>query len=313
MITKEAKDKWVATKNQWFFKSARYGFEVLLKTLSSFRDGVVLMPGYIGQSIREGSGVFDPIRNTKTKYVFYSVHEDLSVDFDDLKQKMNNPNVKAVLLIHYFGFPQKSVVELSEFCKKRSILLIEDCAHTIDGQFRDVTLGDYGDFSFYSIHKLTASENGGILQVNNPSYIDCFRSVTENIDIVDLIQYVRTDFQKASGIRRENYKIYLEKLRRDSVYFDIMFPDLEDGVVPINFPIRIKNYIREKMYFQLIDEGIPLVSLYYQMVEEIPRKDFPVSYEISDTILNLPTHQCVDKNDVLTIVDALNHFVPKSV
>ena len=50
MITKEAKDKWVATKNQWFFKSARYGFEVLLKTLSSFRDGVVLISGYIGQS-----------------------------------------------------------------------------------------------------------------------------------------------------------------------------------------------------------------------------------------------------------------------
>ena len=92
-----------------------------------------------------------------------------------------------------------------------------------------------------------------------------------------------------------------------------MFPELEEGIVPINFPIRVKNYSREKMYFQLMEDGIPLVSLYYQMVEELPREGFPVSYNISDSILNMPTHQCINKNDVLTIVDALNHFVPRSV
>ena len=68
MISKEAKEKWTATKNQWFFKSARYAFEELLNIIRSVRDGVVLMPGYIGQSVREGSGVFDPIRHTKTRY-----------------------------------------------------------------------------------------------------------------------------------------------------------------------------------------------------------------------------------------------------
>jgi dTDP-4-amino-4,6-dideoxygalactose transaminase len=62
-----------------------------------------------------------------------------------------------------------------------------------------------------------------------------------------------------------------------------------------------------------MEDGIPLVSLYYQMVDELPREGFPVSYSISDSILNLPTHQCINKNDVLTIVDALNHFVPRNV
>lgn len=313
MISKEAKEKWTATKNQWFFKSARYAFEELLNIIRSVRDGVVLMPGYIGQSVREGSGVFDPIRHTKTRYVFYALHEDLSVDVEDLKQKMNDPNVVAVLLIHYFGFPQKCVVDLASLCREKGILLIEDCAHTIGGQFSGVTLGDFGDFSFYSIHKLTASENGGILQVNNSSYTDRFRNVIDNIDVEDLIQYIRTDLNKSSSIRRKNYQLYLESLSRNSKYFDIMFPELEEGVVPINFPIRVKNYSREKMYFQLMEDGIPLVSLYYQMVEELPREGFPVSYNISDSILNLPTHQCINKNDVLTIVDALNHFVPRSV
>ena len=308
MISKEAKEKWATTKNQWFFESARYGFEVLLKTIVPDSNDIILMPGYIGQSIREGSGVFDPIRHTKTKYAFYGLHEDLSVDVVDLKRKMNNPDVKAVLLIHYFGFPQKCVVKLVELCREKGIMLIEDCAHTIGGQYEGVTLGSFGDFSFYSIHKLTAADKGGILQVNNPLFVECFRGVVDNIEIGDLIQYIRTDFEKASAIRRENYKIYLESLSRDSEYFDIMYSDLEDGVVPINFPIRVKNYSREKMYFQLIEEGITLVSLYYQMIDELPREDFPISYDISDTILNLPTHQCIDKNDVLTIVEALNQF-----
>lgn len=308
MISKEAKEKWATTKNQWFFESARYGFEVLLKTIVPDSNDIVLMPGYIGQSIREGSGVFDPIRHTKTKYAFYALHEDLSVDVADLKRKMNNPDVKAVLLIHYFGFPQKCLVELAELCREKGIMLIEDCAHTIGGQYEGATLGSFGDFSFYSIHKLTASDNGGILQVNNPSFVDHFKGVVDNIEIGDLIQYIRTDFEKASAIRRENYKMYLESLSRNSEYFDIMYPSLEDGVVPINFPIRVKNYSREKMYFQLIEEGITLVSLYYQMIDELPREDFSISYDISDTILNLPTHQCIDKKDVLSIVEALNHF-----
>lgn len=125
MISKEAKEKWTTTKNQWFFKSARCGFEVLLNAIRSVQDGIVLMPGYIGQSIREGSGVFDPIRHTKTKYFFYSLQEDLSVDYDDLQRKMDNPDIIAVLIIHYFGFPQKCVMELSELCRKKTFCLLK--------------------------------------------------------------------------------------------------------------------------------------------------------------------------------------------
>lgn len=311
MITKEAKEKWATTKNLWFFESARFGFEVLLNTVMSGRDDVILMPGYIGQTVSEGSGVFDPIRNTKTKYVFYSLNADLSVNVDDLKGKMNNPNVKAVLVIHYFGFPQKCVVELAEMCNKKGVLLIEDCAHTIGGQYKGIQLGGYGDFSFYSIHKLTAAMNGGILRVNNPAYIDCFRKIKDNINIGDLLQFNRTDFETVSKIRRYNYEFYLGKLNRESIYFDIMYPCLEDGVVPINFPIKVKNYSREKMYFQLREEGVLLVSLYYQMIDELPRKQFPISFDVSNTILNLPTHQCICEDDLLTIIEALNHFEPK--
>ena len=115
------------------------------------------------------------------------------------------------------------------------------------------------------------------------------------------MQYVRTDFETVSSIRRENYNRYLEALSWGSHYFDMLFPELPYGVVPLNFPIIVKNYNREKLYYELIDKGVITVSLYYQMIAELRKEDFGISYSISNAILNFPVHQDIDAEDVTFI------------
>lgn len=264
-------------------------------------SSVILMPGYIGESVREGSGVFDPIRHTKVKYEFYKLNKDLSVDMADFRTRIKHSNVKAVLLIHYFGFPQTSLCSIVELCKKRGVILIEDCAHTITSSFNGRRLGEFGDFSFFSIHKIVPTRAGGILQINNEEYNSLFDLTMENIDSSDLSQFIRTDLEAVSSIRRENYNRYLDLLSWDSPYFDMLLPELPSGVVPLNFPIIIKNYSREKLYYELIDKGAITVSLYYQMIAELPKEEFTLSYSISSSILNLPVHQDIDAEDVVLI------------
>lgn len=305
MITKEASNKTNCCKKQLFFDSARRGFEYLLAKIMSEESFVILMPGYIGESIREGSGVFDPIRHTKVRYVFYKLNEDLSVNMTDFIEKIKNPDVKAVLLIHYFGFPQTSVCEIVELCKQKGALLIEDCAHTFTSSCFDRRLGEFGDFSFFSIHKIVPTRAGGILQINNEDYCSLFDSTVENIDSSDLSQFVRTDFEAVSSIRRENYNRYIDALSWDSPYFSMLYPQLPSGIVPLNFPIIIKNYSREKLYYELIDRGVITVSLYYQMITELPKEEFSVSYSISNTILNLPVHQDINAEDICFINEQL--------
>jgi len=301
MITKEASIKTQCCKKQLFFDSARRGFEYLLKKIMTDVSSVILMPGYIGESVREGSGVFDPIRHTKVKYEFYKLNKDLSVNMADFRVRIEQPNVKAVLLIHYLGFPQKSLCDIVELCKKRGIILIEDCAHTFTSSFNGKRLGEFGDFSFFSIHKIVPTRAGGILQINNEEYDSLFDLAVENIDSSDLSQLIRTDLEAVSSIRRGNYNRYLDILSWNSPYFDILLPELPSGVVPLNFPIIIKNYSREKLYFELIDRGVITVSLYYQMIAELPKEEFAHSYSISNSILNLPVHQDIDADDIALI------------
>ena len=308
MITKGSFNKSNCANNQLFFNSARHGFELLIKRMINGSSDIILMPGYIGESSKEGSGVFDPIRNTGVNYEFYRVNGDLSVDYEDIKTKIDNPRIKAILLIHWFGFPQKCVFDLKELCKSKGVLLIEDCAHTINGSYNGVTLGSIGDFALFSIHKILTTENGGMLQINNKAYAQLFAGEPENIHISDLLQYARTDLDKIAEKKLQNYNAYLKYLKNESQLFDILYPELEEGVVPNNFPVIIKNYNRFQLYNELDAMGIPTVVLYYRMIEELKKEEFPVSYQLADTILNLPIHQDIEIEDVKHIAGVLNNY-----
>lgn len=88
-----------------------------------------------------------------------------------------------------------------------------------------------------------------------------------------------------------------------------MHPFLDKGTVPLNFPIIVNNDKREKLYFKLIEDGIITTSLYYRIISEIDRVEFPVSYSISNSILNLPVHQDTTKEDLRFIVKHLTKHI----
>ena len=62
MILKEPKNKINFKKNIFFANSARESFSIILKYIFFKSDKKILMPSYIGETEKEGSGVFDPVR-----------------------------------------------------------------------------------------------------------------------------------------------------------------------------------------------------------------------------------------------------------
>ena len=119
----------VQLRNHFFYSSGRVAFSHALDILGFCRDEKILLPAYIGINDREGSGVMDPVTAANIPHEFYRIHRDLRVDFNDLVEKIQNNMVKAVLLIHYFGFPQPDLKKIINYCKTRNIAVIEDCAH----------------------------------------------------------------------------------------------------------------------------------------------------------------------------------------
>ena len=294
-----------------FSAAARIGFLKILQSIDFGDSGCILLPAYIGITDREGSGVFDPIQSIEIEYDFYTLNQRLEADLQDITDKIRNLDVRAILVIHYFGFPQPGLEEISKLCLDKDIILIEDCAHsisskTISGNY----LGTVGEFSFHSIHKYLPTEDGGYFKVKSLDAPRFILNKKEKISIDSLIIYAKADFQKIETIRRDNYQYMVQQLQNIEG-IKIMYPKLDGGTVPLNFPILIKKGKRENLYFELLDLGIPTIALYYRLIPQIEPELFPISYEVSRDILNLSIHQDVDHNDIDSMVETFKKALAK--
>jgi dTDP-4-amino-4,6-dideoxygalactose transaminase len=90
-----------------------------------------------------------------------------------------NTDVKMVLVYHQYGFPQ-DMDEISDFCDRKKIMIIEDCAHAISGSYKNTKLGRFGYASVYSFSKFFPSIWGGGLFTNDEK-LYTWSSNSENI------------------------------------------------------------------------------------------------------------------------------------
>jgi dTDP-4-amino-4,6-dideoxygalactose transaminase len=305
MITKEPHSKIGFQKNHLFTKSARNAF---LRILRKMRDNnrTLLLPAYIGINNYEGSGVFDVVTISRIPYKFYELNTTFSPDLNSLEIE---PEKKyCLLLIHYFGFAPDNFAYIDSVCKDKGILLIEDCAHTLTGTFKGQKLGSYGQFAFHSIHKILPTDDGGILVDNTGINNFNFSPDDEGIKMETIAFYALAKHEEISQRRIENYNLYLKLLEKAEI-IELLHPVLEEGIVPLNFPILIKNGQREKLYFELEKAGIVTCALYYQLIPQLSKSEFPISFTLSESILNLPVHQDTEDTDIEYICKTINSLV----
>lgn len=78
-------------------------------------------------------------------------------------EKQITEKTKAVIVVHYAGYPCRDIMAISQLCRDKGIGLIEDVAHapgaTVDGKVCG-TFGDVGCFSFFSNKNLSIGEGG---------------------------------------------------------------------------------------------------------------------------------------------------------
>lgn len=307
MTTKSAENKTNFALNLIFTDSARTAWGHILAGVSATKPPVVLMPAYIGFTEREGSGVFDPITENSAGYQFYKVDDTLKIDIKDFTNAIESGSVNVALVIHYFGFCRIDMTAIKTLCNKYNVLLVEDCAHAFQLDVNDQRIGNYGDFSFYSLHKYLATSAGGALKINTSAIQLPKLPENKKIATADLEQYAKTQFSQVAQARRNNFLSYAKFLPL-SDKIEVMF-ELEDVDIPQSFPIRVKSSLREKLYFHLIENKMPVTALYYRLIDQLADEKFPISFKISQEILNLPVHQDVSVYDIEIICKSISHFL----
>jgi dTDP-4-amino-4,6-dideoxygalactose transaminase len=94
--------------------------------------------------------------------------EDWSVDSGDIEACITS-KTKAVMIVHYAGYAC-DMEHIAAVCKKHSLPLIEDCAHSPGADYKGRPLGTFGDiaaFSFFGNKNIAVGE-GGMVVTRNP-------------------------------------------------------------------------------------------------------------------------------------------------
>jgi hypothetical protein len=144
-----------------YFSLGRHALAAGLKALDIGKGHVVLVPEYICRDLLAA------VRAVDAEPLFYPVTPSLAP-----RSLPPVPNVKAVIAVNYFGFPQ-ALKPFRAFCVTHGAALIEDNAHgflSCDSQ--GTPLGTRGDLGIFSLRKTFAVPDGAALLVNRGAWLD---------------------------------------------------------------------------------------------------------------------------------------------
>lgn len=292
----------------YWFSRARQAWSWLLRVLPCEH---VLLPAYVGSSIRDGSGVMDPILEHGCSFQFYLLGHKLQIDLQHFEDCLRSRPTDIVLVIHYFGFVQPNMPQVRALCDKYEVLLVEDCCHCLPvGTLDQATdgCGTWGECAFYAVHKWIPAADGAFLRIRErlaTRGFDRRESGTCVTDSESVGQHISTRYRDIAAWRRHNYELLASLLEPLAERVIPLHPQLAPETVPMNFPLLLTDQDRHQVFQSLIEDGIRSVALYYQLVPQISAAEFPVSTGISRRILNLPIHQDVSVDDVRRMPAAL--------
>ena len=113
-----------------------------------------------------------PILQSGLKPVFVDVDiNNFCIDYSSLKKKVTR-KTKVIILVNVLGnCPELN--KIKRFAKKKKIYLIEDNCESLGSKYNNKFLGthgDFGTFSFYYSHQVTAGEGGMIVCKSKNDY-----------------------------------------------------------------------------------------------------------------------------------------------
>ena len=233
-----------------------------------------------------------------------------NMDLDDLEEKLNE-NTKAVLLVHWGGFP----IDLNKLKKIQDdfnnkfgfkFVIIEDCAHAFGSKFNDKLIGSFSNistFSFQAIKHLT-SVDGGCVIFNDQA--DFERSKLLRWYGIDRNEN-RKDFRCEADISEIGFKFHM-----NDVNASIGLANLEPVVNDL-LPIHISNgnFYNDKLKniqgVELMDYTSQLEIPYWIYTIKVKNRQEFMKYMDKKNIVTSRVHE---RNDIHSAVSKYVESLP---
>ena len=270
-----------------------------------------------------------------------------NIDLEALKKAIT-PKTKAIVPVHLFG-QCANMEAILGIAKEHNLYVIEDTAQAIgaDYTFRDGstkkvgTIGEIGTTSFFPSKNLGCYGDGGAIFTNDDDLAHIIRGMVNHgmytryyHDVVGVNS--RLDSIQAAVLRLKlpHLDAYCSSRRNAARYYNQGFKNNPHILTPVTekcgeicdtcnchvfhqYTLKITNGKRDALHKHLVDLGIPN-AIYYPVPlhkqkayldERYKEEDFKVTNELVETVISLPMHTELEKDQQDFLIKTINDFV----
>jgi len=247
----------------------------------------------------------------------------------DLIQKSINKKTKAILPVHFGGYPS-NLSEMKKICEKNNIFLIEDAAHAAGALFNKKKIGSHGDFVCFSFHpvKNLAMPSGGAITINHKKGLK-FKNILESrrwcgisnrkgvsYDVSQLgWNYYMNEFAASIGLIQlskldsmNNKRKKIAKIYSKNIKLTTKMP-YDPNCCYHLFWIRVKN--RDDFMKKMNKAGIE-TGIHYNPIHKMSfynsHQNLPITEQVGKEIVSIPIHPKLNENEINHIVNSINDF-----
>lgn len=270
-----------------------------------------------------------------------------NIDLEAL-EKAITPKTKAIVPVHLFG-QCANMEAILKIAGKHGLYVIEDAAQTIgaDYTFSDGltkkagTIGNVGTTSFFPSKNLGCYGDGGAIFTNDDDLAYTIRGMVNHgmykryyHDVVGVNS--RLDSIQAAVLRLKlpHLDDYCDARRKAARYYNEGFRNNSNIITPVTekcgeicdncnchvfhqYTLKITNGKRDDLHQKLNELGIPN-AIYYPVPlhrqkayldERYNEEDFEVTNELVETVISLPMHTELEKEQQDLIINTIVDFI----
>ncbi|MBU3190617.1 DegT/DnrJ/EryC1/StrS aminotransferase family protein [Clostridium bowmanii] len=322
-----------------FLNGGQSAIRFIIEDSNFKEDEYILMPAYLCPTILYS------FERKSIHFVFYEVNEDLSINLNDIKNKLDQYKVKGIFFIDYFGFYHSDqTIQFLKSIQQTGIILIEDAVQMFWFSKKEKFIGDYifnsyrkflpidgslvlcnksVDFDtikdkYYKLineARLNKTEYVKLHSGNEEEFLKLFNQADkayykrENVNGMDnesKESLNKTNYELIKKLRTDNYNYLYEILTKFSNIKILFNKELIEDNVPLAFPILINNR-------DFIRKELRIHSIYCPIHWDIRNENlinkFEKSIYISNKILTIPIDNRYNFQDMDRVVNAIINLI----
>jgi len=266
--------------------------------------------------------------------------DTFNIDPEAVKRAIT-PKTKAIVPVHLFG-QCSDMEEIMKIADAHQLFVIEDNCQAVgadfifgDGTYKKAgTMGDTGCLSFFPSKNLGAYGDGGAIYTNNDSLAKDIRAIVNHgmvrryyHDIVGVNSRLDSIQAAVLDVKLQYLDEYAKKRQEAADQYDLAFKDQPKLKTPTRFEnsthvfhqytLLVKDGLRDGLQAYLSEKNIPApiyypVPLHLQKAYLDPRYhegDFPVTEVLSESVISLPMHTELDKEQIDFITSSVIKFL----